>query len=67
MRWLRAGLLAALTLGPAFGQCAMCREAARSQRQQAVDALNSAILLLGAPPAVILFLVGRQAWRRRDS
>ena len=65
MIWLRGAILATLLLTPAFGQCAMCREAAKTQRQQAVEALNAGILLLGAPPAVILFLLGRQAWRRR--
>ena len=67
MTLLRAGLLLLLTLAPALPQCVMCREAAKSQRAQAIEALNSGILLLGAPPMVILFLVGRQAWKRRGS
>ena len=67
MTLLRTGLLLLLTLAPAFPQCAMCRGAAASQRAEAISALNAGILLLGAPPAVILFLVGRQAWKRRDA
>lgn len=66
MTALRTAALALLLLAPAYSQCVMCREAARSQRDQAVSALNTGILLLGAPPMVILFLVGRHAWKRRD-
>ena len=60
------GLLAALLLLPAgaLGQCSMCREAARSQREEAVAALNSAILFLGAPVALILAGLGRVVVRR---
>ncbi len=65
MTWVRTALLLLVTMAPLFGQCVMCREAAKSQRAQAIEALNSGILLLGAPPLVILFLVGRHAWRRR--
>jgi len=61
----RTALALLLTIAPAFPQCVMCREAAKSQREQAISALNAGILLLGAPPMAILFLVGRQAWKRR--
>lgn len=64
MRGLRAALMLMLLAAPALPQCAMCREAAKSQRAQAVSALNAGILLLGAPPAVVLFLVGRRILRR---
>ena len=57
---LRAALLFVLLAPPALPQCAMCREAAKSQNERAVSALNAGILLLAAPPAAILFLVGRR-------
>ena len=60
---LRAALLLLLLAAPALPQCSMCREAAKSQHQRAVSALNAGILLLGAPPAVVLFLVGRRVLR----
>ena len=65
MTSVRTALLLLVAMAPLLGQCVMCREAAKSQRAQAIEALNSGILLLGAPPLVILFLVGRHAWRRR--
>lgn len=60
MRTLRVALLLLLLAAPALPQCAMCREAARSQHERAITALNAGILLLGAPPAAILFLIGRR-------
>ena len=60
---LRAALLFLLLAAPALPQCSMCREAAKSQHEQAVSALNAGILLLAAPPAVVLFLVGRRILR----
>lgn len=66
MKPLRAALLLLLLAAPALPQCAMCREAAKSQRAQAISALNAGILLLGAPPAVVLFLVGRRVLRKND-
>ena len=60
---LRAALLFVLLTVPAAPQCSMCREAAKSQTDRAISALNAGILLLGAPPAVILFLVGRRIVR----
>lgn len=62
-----------LTLGalawtaPAAAQCAMCREAAASQRKEAAAAFNRAILVLGAPPAFVFTGIGWALWRRRDS
>jgi hypothetical protein len=52
---------------PATAQCAMCREAAASQREEAATAFNRAIILLGTPPALIMAGIGRALWRRRDS
>ena len=63
---LRAALLLLALAAPALPQCALCREAARTQGERAVSALNAGILLLGAPPAVVLFLVGRRIHRSRD-
>lgn len=60
---LRAALLFVLLAAPALPQCAMCREAAKSQNERAVSALNAGIFLLGAPPVVILFLVGRRIYQ----
>jgi ABC-type glycerol-3-phosphate transport system permease component len=60
MRTFRAALLFLLLAAPALPQCVMCREAAKSQKEQAIAALNAGILLLGAPPAVVLFLFGRR-------
>jgi hypothetical protein len=60
---LRAALFLLLLAAPALPQCSMCREAAKSQNERAASALNAAILLLGAPPAVVLFLVGRRIRR----
>ena len=50
----------ALSAGPAYAQgCAMCREAAASQKAGAIAALNSGILILGAPVAAALFVFSR--------
>lgn len=68
-RCISIGILALLGLSwtmPAAAQCAMCREAAASQREEAATAFNRAILMLGAPPALIMAGVGRALWRRRD-
>ena len=62
MTW-RAALLFLILAAPAAPQCSMCREAAKSQNERAVSALNVGIFLLGAPPAVILFLVGRRIFK----
>jgi hypothetical protein len=61
---LRAAVLFLLLAAPALPQCSMCREAARSQHERAVSALNAGIVLLGVPPAAILFLIGRRILRR---
>lgn len=60
-------LIALAWAAPAAAQCAMCREAASAQREEVTEAFNRAILLLGAPPALILAGIGRALWRRRDS
>ncbi len=57
---------ALVSTGSLAAQCAMCREAAAAQRQEAAEAFNQAILVLGAPPAFILAGIGRALWRRRN-
>lgn len=63
---LRLALLAACLAAPALPQCAMCREAAASQREEAVAALNKAIIVLGLPPFAIAVSLGWFAWKRRE-
>lgn len=53
--------------GTLAAQCAMCREAAAAQRQEQAEAFNQAILVLGAPPALVFAGVGLALWRRRDN
>ena len=48
-----AALLAALSL-PAGAQCVMCYRTAHSQNQARARVLNLGILILGAPPFLIL-------------
>lgn len=59
-------LLAASFAGTGLPQCTMCREAAASQDERGVRAFNAAIVVLGAPPAIILAGIGWFAYRRRD-
>jgi hypothetical protein len=50
-----AALFAALTLAvPAGAQCVMCYRTAQSQNAARSHVLNMGILLLGAPPFLIL-------------
>ena len=65
-RLLPMGLLALWFAGTAFPQCTMCREAAASQDERGVRVFNAAIVVLGAPPAIILGGIGWFAYRRRD-
>ncbi len=59
-----AGLVSTGTLA---AQCAMCREAAAAQHERQAVAFNRAILVLGAPPALVFAGVGLALWRRRDN
>ena len=53
-RWLLLGLVgAALTL-PAGAQCVMCYRTAHAQQDARSHVLNFGILILGAPPFLIL-------------
>lgn len=70
-KWLRRGppvavLLMALA-GPVWGQCAMCREAAKSQNAEAIAALSRGILVLAVPPFAILLGIGVLTYRYRNS
>ena len=56
-----------VSTGTLTAQCAMCREAAAAQRQEQAEAFNQAILVLGAPPALVFAGVGLALWRRRDN
>lgn len=58
---------ALLSTGILAAQCAMCREAAAAQRQEQTEAFNQAILVLGAPPALVFAGIGFALWRRRDN
>jgi len=53
-RCLRTGLLCAAFALPAGAQCVMCYRTAHSQQAARSRVLNSGILLLGAPPFLIL-------------
>ena len=55
-----------VSAGSLAAQCAMCREAAASQRKEQAEAFNRAILVLGAPPGFAFIGVGLALWRRRD-
>jgi len=60
-------LAALVSTGTLAAQCAMCREAAAAQREEQAEAFNRAILVLGAPPALVFAGVGVALWRRRDN
>ena len=51
--WMTA-LLASALAAPAGAQCAMCLRTARAQQAAKARALNAGILVLGAPPLLIL-------------
>jgi len=64
----RGVILAALSLAlaaPVWAQCAMCREAAGSQKAAAILALNKGIILLGVPPVAILLGIGWLTYKHR--
>ena len=50
----------------AWAQCQMCREAAASQKQEAIAALQNGILILGAPPLAIGGGIIWLTYRNRD-
>ncbi len=52
-RFLSLGILGLVLSSPLWGQCVMCRESARNQRAETINALNKGILVLAIPPAAI--------------
>lgn len=55
MKRIRRTVLLALALSlPAASQCVMCYRTAHSQQSARARVLNAGILLLGAPPFLIL-------------
>jgi hypothetical protein len=53
-RWMLAGLVVAALTMPAGAQCVMCYRTAHAQQDARSRVLNSGILILGAPPFLIL-------------
>jgi hypothetical protein len=53
-RWMAVTALAIGLLGTASAQCVMCYTTARAQQAARSRVLNMGILLLGAPPFLIL-------------
>ena len=58
-------LLLAGALSPAGAQCVMCFRNAAAQNQARARAFNASILVLGAPPVVILGGLVWLAFRRK--
>jgi hypothetical protein len=66
-RWLTLAVTAAATVAPAWGQCAMCKAVAGSQKAAAILALNKGIILLAIPPAAIIIGMVWLTYRYRNS
>ena len=56
----------AAAAAPVWGQCAMCFRNASAQSAAQAQAFNSAILVLGIPPLVLLGGFAWLAWKRRN-
>jgi hypothetical protein len=69
--WVRRGLLTVavglILCGPLAAQCAMCREAASYQRQEAINALKRGIIVLAIPPAGIIVGIACLTYRYRGT
>ena len=65
-RFLSLGILGLVLSSPLWGQCAMCRESARQQRAEAVNALNKGILVLAIPPMAIAVGIVVVTYRYRN-
>ena len=63
---LLAGLALALA-SPVAGQCVMCRESAKYQRAEALQAINRGIIILALPPTAIALGIGWVTYRHRNS
>jgi hypothetical protein len=53
-RWMLLGLVGAALALPAGAQCVMCYRTAHAQQDARAHVLNAGILILGAPPFLIL-------------
>ena len=53
-RWMLVGLVGAALALPAGAQCVMCYRTAHAQQDARSHVLNAGILILGAPPFLIL-------------
>jgi hypothetical protein len=53
-RWMLVGLAGTALALPAGAQCVMCYRTAHAQQDARTHVLNSGILILGAPPFLIL-------------
>ena len=62
----RAVLLGILGAGLASGQCVMCYRTAHAQQDARSHVLNAGILILGAPPFLILAGFVAFVFRRDD-
>jgi hypothetical protein len=51
---LLAAVVGLIVCGPLAAQCAMCRQSAAYQRQEAIDALKRGIIVLAIPPSAII-------------
>ena len=60
------GLSLALA-APLAAQCVMCRESAKYQRAEALQAINLGIIVLALPPAAIALGIGWVTYRHRNS
>jgi len=68
---LATSLLAAALTVPASAQCVMCYRTAHAQNEQRSKVLNMGILILGAPPFLILagfvaFVFSRNKYYREE-
>ena len=66
-RLLLAAALGLILCGPLAAQCAMCRESAAYQRQEAIDSLRRGILVLAIPPAAIIVGIACLTYRYRGN
>ncbi len=63
----RLAALAVLAASCAWGQCVMCFRNAESQNAARARVLNTGILLLGAPPFLLLAGFCLLAWKRNSA
>jgi heme/copper-type cytochrome/quinol oxidase subunit 2 len=66
-RLLLAAAIGLIVCGPLAAQCAMCRESAGYQRQEAIDSLKRGILVLAIPPAAIVVGIACLTYRCRGT